>query len=74
MIVCFLDIGGIVDHYCLKSFFVIINHERGLHFDEFRCTFQGGIYLLQILDNYVGGWTLLLIGFAECMCITYAYG
>jgi len=34
MIVCFLDIGGIVDHYCLKSVFVIINHERGLHFDE----------------------------------------
>lgn len=40
----------------------------------FRCTFQGGIYLVQILDNYVGGWTLLLIGFAECMCISYAYG
>ena len=37
-------------------------------------TCPGGIYLLQILDNYVGGWTLLLIGFAECMCITYAYG
>ncbi|XP_063402684.1 sodium-dependent proline transporter-like [Mytilus trossulus] len=37
-------------------------------------TCPGGIYLLQILDNYVGGWTLLLIGFAECMCLTYAYG
>ncbi|XP_062613429.1 sodium-dependent proline transporter-like [Saccostrea cucullata] len=34
----------------------------------------GGVYLLQILDNYVGGWTLLIIGFAECICITYIYG
>ncbi|XP_078340686.1 sodium-dependent proline transporter-like [Crassostrea virginica] len=34
----------------------------------------GGVYLVQILDNYVGGWTLLIIGFAECMCITYVYG
>ena len=35
---------------------------------------QGGMYLLQILDNFVGGWTLLIIGFAENMAIAYCYG
>ncbi|KAK3101057.1 hypothetical protein FSP39_000622 [Pinctada imbricata] len=34
----------------------------------------GGIYLLQIFDNYVGGWTLLIIGLAENICIAYVYG
>lgn len=34
----------------------------------------GGVYLVQILDNYVGGWTLLIIGFAEVTCISYVYG
>ncbi|KAL5013211.1 hypothetical protein ScPMuIL_007481 [Solemya velum] len=37
-------------------------------------TCNGGMYLLQLMDNYVGGWTLLIIGFTECMVIAYAYG
>ncbi|XP_045164528.1 sodium- and chloride-dependent glycine transporter 1-like [Mercenaria mercenaria] len=37
-------------------------------------TCSGGMYLLQILDNFVGGWTLLIIGFAENMAIAYCYG
>jgi len=32
------------------------------------------MYLLQLMDNYVGGWTLLIIGLAENVCIAYAYG
>ena len=32
------------------------------------------MYLLQLMDNYVGGWTLLMIGFAENIAIAYCYG
>ena len=32
------------------------------------------MYLLQLMDNYVGGWTLLMIGFAENMAIAFCYG
>ncbi|WAR26310.1 SC6A5-like protein [Mya arenaria] len=37
-------------------------------------TCSGGMYLLQLMDNYVGGWTLLIIGFAENIAIAYCYG
>ncbi|KAJ8301431.1 hypothetical protein KUTeg_020418 [Tegillarca granosa] len=37
-------------------------------------TCNGGMYLLQLMDNYVGGWTLLLIGFVEVVCVAYVYG
>ena len=32
------------------------------------------MYFLQLMDNYVGGWTLLMIGFAENIAIAYCYG
>ena len=35
---------------------------------------QGGMYLLQLMDNYVGGWALLMIGFAENIAIAFCYG
>ncbi|OWF44590.1 sodium- and chloride-dependent glycine transporter 1-like [Mizuhopecten yessoensis] len=34
----------------------------------------GGMYLLQLMDNYVGGWTLLIIGLFENICVAYVYG
>lgn len=37
-------------------------------------TCPGGMYLLQLMDNYVGGWTLLMIGFAENIAIAFCYG
>lgn len=44
------------------------------HIAKGKILFQGGIYYLQIMDNYVGGWTLLIIGFAENVAIAYCYG
>ncbi|XP_069141841.1 sodium-dependent proline transporter-like [Argopecten irradians] len=37
-------------------------------------TAPGGMYLLQLMDNYVGGWTLLIIGLFENICVAYVYG
>ncbi|KAL3852860.1 hypothetical protein ACJMK2_016469 [Sinanodonta woodiana] len=37
-------------------------------------TCPGGMYLLQLMDNYVGGWTLLIIGFSETIAVIYCYG
>nr|WLN44358.1 AAT3 [Sinonovacula rivularis] len=37
-------------------------------------TCPGGMYFLQLMDNFVGGWTLLIIGFAENIAIAYCYG
>ncbi|KAH3880541.1 sodium-dependent proline transporter-like isoform X2 [Dreissena polymorpha] len=37
-------------------------------------TCPGGVYLLQIMDNFVGGWTLLIIGLAENIAVAYFYG
>ncbi|XP_076468790.1 sodium-dependent proline transporter-like [Babylonia areolata] len=34
----------------------------------------GGMYLLQLMDNYVGGLTLIIIGFFEIIAIVYVYG
>ena len=35
---------------------------------------QGGPYLLQLMDNYCGGWGIILIGFFECIVIGWVYG
>ena len=32
------------------------------------------MYLLQLMDNYVGGMTLILIGFMEIVAVIYVYG
>lgn len=37
------------------------------------CT-NGGAYILELMDAYAGGWNVLLIAIAECVCISYVYG
>ncbi|XP_041363449.1 sodium- and chloride-dependent GABA transporter 2-like [Gigantopelta aegis] len=37
-------------------------------------TTQGGIYMLDLMDNYAGGWNVMLIAIAECIAIVYVYG
>lgn len=37
------------------------------------CT-SGGMYWLQLLDHYVGSWSLLVIGLTEVMVINFIYG
>lgn len=35
---------------------------------------QGGIYLFQIMDWYVGAVTLMLVSILECVVLTWVYG
>lgn len=35
---------------------------------------RGGSYLLDVVDTFVGGFPLLIIGFFECVVIIYIYG
>lgn len=35
---------------------------------------QGGVYILQIFDYYVAGWSLLLIGLTEITAVAFVYG
>ncbi|RUS80653.1 hypothetical protein EGW08_011603 [Elysia chlorotica] len=37
-------------------------------------TCPGGMYLLQLMDNYVGGMTLIILGFVELVAIVLVYG
>ncbi|CAL1531804.1 unnamed protein product [Lymnaea stagnalis] len=37
-------------------------------------TCPGGMYLLQLMDNYVGGLTLIIIAFFELVSLIYIYG
>lgn len=37
-------------------------------------TTRGGVYVLQIMDHYVAGWSLLMIGFCEVISIMVIYG
>lgn len=37
-------------------------------------TCPGGVYMLQVMDHYSGGWNVLLIAIFECICIVYVYG
>jgi solute carrier family 6 amino acid transporter-like protein 5/7/9/14 len=37
-------------------------------------TTNGGVYMLQLMDIYSGGWNVLLLALAECLCIAYVYG
>ncbi|XP_033746296.1 sodium-dependent proline transporter-like [Pecten maximus] len=37
-------------------------------------TTSGGMYWLQLLDHYVGSWSLLVIGLTEVMVINFIYG
>ena len=35
---------------------------------------QGGAYMLQLMDTYCGGWSILLIGLVECIAVAWVYG
>ncbi|KAK2174758.1 hypothetical protein NP493_778g03001 [Ridgeia piscesae] len=37
------------------------------------CT-RGGPYLLQLMDTYAGGWSLLIVGVLECVAVSWLYG
>lgn len=37
-------------------------------------TTNGGIFLLELMDYYAGGWNVLVIACCECICIAYFYG
>uniref|UniRef100_A0A1I8I9F9 Transporter n=1 Tax=Macrostomum lignano TaxID=282301 RepID=A0A1I8I9F9_9PLAT len=37
-------------------------------------TCSGGLYLMNIVDSYAGSWTILLIGFFECVTVGWVYG
>jgi solute carrier family 6 amino acid transporter-like protein 5/7/9/14 len=37
-------------------------------------TTNGGVYMLQLMDTYSGGWNVLLLALCECLCIAYVYG
>lgn len=36
--------------------------------------FQGGIYVLELVDYSVSGFPLLVVGFLECGCLCWVYG
>lgn len=38
------------------------------------CCTQGGMYVLQLIDNYAATYSLLIIGLCECCTIAYIYG
>lgn len=35
---------------------------------------QGGLYMLNLLDSYVGGFPLLIVGVIELIVVIYVYG
>ncbi|XP_061174045.1 sodium-dependent proline transporter-like [Saccostrea echinata] len=37
-------------------------------------TTNGGIYMLEIMDTYAGGWSVLFIAIFECISIAWIYG
>lgn len=42
-----------------------------------KCLFlhwQGGMYMLQLFDNYAATYSLLFIGMIECIGIAWVYG
>lgn len=43
-------------------------------YDQDYLLFQGGMYMLQLIDNYAATYSLLLIAIAECVTLTYVYG
>jgi len=36
------------------------------------CT-NGGAFVLQLMDHYAGGWNVLVLALAECICVGYVY-
>lgn len=36
--------------------------------------FQGGMYVVQLFDNYAATYSLLAIGLTECLALSWVYG
>ncbi|WAQ98410.1 SC6A5-like protein, partial [Mya arenaria] len=37
-------------------------------------TTNGGIYMLEVMDTYAGGWNIMFIAICECISLCYVYG
>ncbi|XP_060551998.1 sodium-dependent proline transporter-like isoform X1 [Ruditapes philippinarum] len=37
-------------------------------------TTNGGIYMLEVMDTYSGGWNIMFIAICECISLCYVYG
>jgi len=35
---------------------------------------QGGMYVLQLMNNYAASYTTLIIGLTECIALSWVYG
>lgn len=38
------------------------------------CVYQGGIFMLQLMDSYGGAWAMLIIALVESLGICWIYG
>ncbi|KAK2180985.1 hypothetical protein NP493_418g00000 [Ridgeia piscesae] len=38
------------------------------------CCTRGGMYMLQLIDNYAATYSVLIIGLCECLALSYVYG
>ncbi|KAK0063123.1 sodium- and chloride-dependent glycine transporter 2 [Biomphalaria pfeifferi] len=68
---------GLIDQFPRlrpKKVFVILIICIVLFIMGLPLTSPGGMYMLQLMDNYVGGLTLIIIAFFEVISITYIYG
>ncbi len=37
-------------------------------------SFQGGMYILQLMDSYAASWSVFLLATLECVCVSWIYG
>lgn len=66
------------NHFGMGFFFYpILKRKDHLITSHFKCLIfylQGGDYMLTLVDNAVGGFPLLFVGFLELVIICYVYG
>ena len=43
-------------------------------FEDLVLYFQGGMYMLQLMDNYAATYYTLFIGLCECIALGWIYG
>ncbi len=41
---------------------------------EFVFLFQGGMYMLQLMDSYAATYSVLIIALTECLALAWVYG
>ena len=58
----------------LWCFFIIIPYDYPLHSFIVLLIFQGGLYLLDLVDYSVSGFPLLIIGVLEVAALAWIYG